>query len=82
MTGFHLTTATVLPLAAVPLTYAGGQLASAIAAPITGFGYDRVGHRVLHVLPLLIAAVAVLQLATWVLLAVTGRHLRVRRPAD
>ncbi|SDB80031.1 Major Facilitator Superfamily protein [Raineyella antarctica] len=61
---FHLVQARVLPLAAVPVVYAAGQGASALAALATGHGYDRWGPRVLYVLPVLVALVPVLAF-TW-----------------
>lgn len=58
--GFHLQHEHVLPLAAIPLAYAAGQAASAVVALLTGFSYDRIGARVLFVLPVLVTAVPVL----------------------
>ncbi|TDO91810.1 MFS transporter [Enemella evansiae] len=59
MIGFHLSSTGLLPLAAIPLAYAGGQLVAALAALVTGLGYDRVGGRVLYALPLLVLLVPV-----------------------
>ena len=70
--GYHLVTAGVVPLAAVPVVYAAGQAASAVAALATGFAYDRVGARVLIVLPLLVAAVPVFAFSRAVGMAVAG----------
>lgn len=54
---FHLTAAGLLPVAAVPLVYAGAMLAEAAAALATGWVYDRRGARVLLGLPVLVALV-------------------------
>jgi MFS family permease len=69
---YHLTTDNVLPLAAVPLVYAAGMAAAALAALITGFAYDRLGGRVLFALPAMIAGVPALAFSRTVALAVTG----------
>jgi len=61
---FHLDQAHLLPLAAIPVAYAGAQAASGLVALGNGYAYDRVGPRVLYVLPVLIAAVPVLAF-TW-----------------
>ena len=65
--GFHLERDAVLPLAAIPLAYAGGQAASAVVALATGFTYDRIGARVLFALPAIITLVPVLafQASPW-----------------
>jgi MFS family permease len=54
---FHLTRDQVVPVAAVPLIYAGAMAAEALAALVTGWLYDRVKSRVLLALPFLVAAV-------------------------
>ncbi len=69
---FHLVSDHVLPLAAVPLVYAAGQGASALAALATGHGYDRWGARVLYVLPALVTLVPLLAFTGSVPLAVLG----------
>lgn len=70
--GFHLERAAVLPLAAIPLTYAAGQAASAIVALLTGFGYDRVGARGLFALPVIVTLVPVLAFSRSAWVAVAG----------
>lgn len=57
---FHLTRAQVLPVAAVPVVYAGAMAVGALAALATGWAYDRVAGRVLLVLPVLVVLVPVL----------------------
>lgn len=58
--GFHLATRELVPTAGIPLVYAAAMAAGALAAVATGEVYDRVGGRVLLVLPLLVAAVPAL----------------------
>ncbi len=70
--GFHLDSENVLPLAAIPLAYAAGQAASAVTALVTGFSYDRVGARVLFVLPVMVTAVPVLAFSQSAWVAVVG----------
>lgn len=60
---FHLTAAGILPLSAVPLVYAAGMAAGALAALASGYVYDKKGTAVLVVLPFLIAPVPVLALS-------------------
>ena len=62
----------MLPLAAIPLAYAAGQAASAVTALVTGFSYDRVGARVLFVLPVMVTAVPVLAFSQSAWVAVVG----------
>lgn len=69
---FHLDRDHVLPLAAIPLAYAGGQAASAIAALATGFTYDRIGPRVLYALPAIVTVVPVLAFTRTPWVAVAG----------
>jgi MFS family permease len=54
--GFHLVEADVVSAAGVPLMYAAAMAVAALAALATGVAYDRVGARVLLVLPVLTAA--------------------------
>ncbi|MFZ2504011.1 MAG: MFS transporter, partial [Nocardioides sp.] len=61
--GYHLADADLVPVAAVPLVYAGAMAAEAIAALVTGFVYDRVGGAVLLVLPILVAPLPALVFA-------------------
>ncbi|MEU6660072.1 MFS transporter [Streptomyces sp. NPDC046821] len=57
---YHLVARGLLPTAAVPLIYAAAMAVAAVAALATGWMYDRVGPRVLIVLPFLSAAVPAL----------------------
>ena len=69
--GYHLVEAGLVSAAVVPVVYAMAMGLEALAALGTGFAYDRVGHRVLLVLPLLIALVPPLAFAgqLWPVLA-------------
>lgn len=69
---YHLTTDKLLPVAAVPLVYAAAMAVAALAALATGFSYDRLGARVLYLLPALVAAVPALAFSSSVTLAVAG----------
>lgn len=62
--GYHLTVDGLLPVAAVPLVYAGAMAVEAVAALVVGGVYDRTGTRVLLVVPLLVAAVPALALGS------------------
>ena len=55
--GYHLSVDGLVPVAAVPLVYAGAMAAEAVAALLVGSVYDRTGARVLLVVPLLVAVV-------------------------
>lgn len=57
---FHLSQAGIVNLAAVPLVFALGMLAGAVAALASGRVYDRVGGAVLLIVPLLTAGVPLL----------------------
>lgn len=59
---FHLTDARLVPLASAPLVYALAMAVAAVAAPLTGVLYDRVGPGVLLVVPVLTAFVVPLVL--------------------
>lgn len=61
---YHLDREHLLPLAAIPLAYAGGQAASGLVSLATGYAYDRIGARVLYVLPALVTLVPILAF-TW-----------------
>jgi MFS family permease len=61
--GFHLAEADLVRPALVPVVYAGAMAVQAVSALATGFAYDRVGARVLLVLPFLVALVPLLALA-------------------
>lgn len=69
---YHLVDARLLTAAAVPLVYAAAQLVDAAAALVTGWGYDRVGPRVLVSLPVLAAVVPLLAFTRTVWVAVAG----------
>ncbi len=69
---YHLDRAHLLPLAAIPLAYAGAQAASGLVALVNGYAYDRVGARVLYVLPVLIVLVPVLAFTWTPWIAVAG----------
>ena len=68
--GFHLTVAGLVPVAAVPLVYAGAMGVEALAALGIGLVYDRHGATVLYAVPVLVALVPPLALAgqLWVVL--------------
>lgn len=59
---YHVDRAGLLPLSAVPLVYAAGMLAAALAAPLTGWVFDRRGPGVLLVVPAMTACVPALVL--------------------
>jgi MFS family permease len=59
---FHVSKAGLVPLASVPLVYALGMAAAAVAAPVTGWLYDRRGAAVLYAVPVMTAFVPVLVL--------------------
>jgi len=69
---FHLEHAHLAPLAAIPLVYAVGMAAAAIAAVVVGWAYDRSASAVLFVVPLLTAFVPSLALAGSVGLVILG----------
>ena len=60
---FHLVDDRLLAVSAVPLVYAAAMAVQAVSALATGFAYDRVGPRVLLVLPALVALVPALAFA-------------------
>ena len=69
---FHLTADNIVSLAIVPVIYAAAQAASAVAALVNGFGYDKVGPRTLYALPVLVALVPTLAFRTSALVCVAG----------
>lgn len=69
---FHLTEANLVPLAAVPLVFALGMAAGAVAALVTGRLYDRVGGSSLLLVPVLAAGVPLLTLSESVGAALVG----------
>lgn len=60
---YHLTVAGLVPVATVPIIYAGAMLAEALAAGVVGWLYDRVSMKVLYAVPLLVAIVPGLALS-------------------
>lgn len=60
--GYHLTVDGLVPVAAVPLVYAGAMAVEAVAALVVGSLYDRSGAKVLFVVPVLVAVVPALAL--------------------
>ena len=69
---YHLVQADLVTAALVPVVYAMAMGLEAVAALATGFTYDRIGHRVLLVLPVLIALVPPLAFAGQVWPALAG----------
>ncbi|MFJ8383888.1 MFS transporter [Streptomyces sp. NPDC094438] len=69
---FHLVERGMLAVAWVPVLYAGAMAVDALAALATGWAYDRIGPRVLAVLPLLAAAVPALAFTRTLVTAVCG----------
>lgn len=61
---YHLVQDGVVAVAWVPVIYAGAMAAEAVAALVVGWRFDRVGGRVLLVLPVLVAAVPALVFST------------------
>jgi MFS-type transporter involved in bile tolerance (Atg22 family) len=70
--GFHLAEADLVRPALVPVVYAGAMAVEAVSALATGLAYDRVGARVLLVLPFLVAVVPMLALADRLGVALAG----------
>ncbi len=69
---FHLVATGLLPPALVPVLYAAAMAVDAVAALASGWLFDRVGLRVLLVLPVLAAAVPWLGFSNNTALAVAG----------
>jgi hypothetical protein len=70
--GFHLSDAGLVGAATVPVVYAVAMAVEAVAALGTGWVYDRIGARVLLVLPFLVALVPLLALANTLGIALAG----------
>jgi hypothetical protein len=70
--GFHLSDAGLVRPAMVPVVYAVAMAVEALSALGTGLAYDRVGARVLLVLPFLVALVPLLSLADRLGVALAG----------
>jgi len=69
---FHLTAGGLLAVAAVPLVFAVGMAAAAVAAVIVGRAYDRMGGRVLLAVPALVIAIPALAFSGSLVLVVIG----------
>ncbi len=69
---FHQVSRGIVSVAWVPVIYAAAMAADAVAALLTGWAYDRVGGRVLAVLPVLAAAVPVLAFSSHLGLVLAG----------
>jgi MFS family permease len=70
--GFHLSDAGLVRPALVPVVYAVAMAVEAVSALATGLAYDRVGARVLLVLPFLVALVPLLALGNQLAVAIAG----------
>jgi MFS family permease len=70
--GYHLTVEGLVPVASVPVVYAGAMAVEAVAALLVGWAYDRAGTRILLVVPVLVALVPALALGGTVLLVLAG----------
>jgi len=70
--GYHLAVREVLPVATIPLVYAGAMAVDGLAALAAGWAYDRVGTRSLLAVPVLAALVPVLTFTTRPAVAVAG----------
>lgn len=68
---FHLATAHVLPLAAIPVLYAAAMGVDALAALASGWAYDRAGRRMLAAVPVL-SVVALLAFTGGAVTAIAG----------
>jgi MFS family permease len=69
---FHLVEAAVVPVAGIPLLYAAAMAAGAVAALLTGAAYDRIGGRVLLILPVIVAIAPALAFGTTLTAALIG----------
>ena len=69
---YHLVRDGLVAVAWVPVVYAGAMAAEAVAALVVGWQFDRVGGRVLLVLPVLVAAVPALVFSAVWPVALTG----------
>lgn len=70
--GYHLTVGGLVPVATVPVVYAGAMAVEALAALGVGLVYDRRGGAVLYAVPILVALVPPLALAGSVPLSLVG----------
>jgi predicted MFS family arabinose efflux permease len=69
---FHLVTARLLSVSAVPVLYAAAMVVDAVAAVVTGYAYDRFGAGVLVALPVVAATVPALAFSGTVVVAIAG----------
>lgn len=69
---FHLTEGGLVVLAAVPLVFAVGMVAAAVASIVTGRAYDRFGAGALLVVPVLVAGIPILTFSTSLVLVLVG----------
>lgn len=72
---FHMVAQGLLPVAAIPVLYAGVMLVDAGAALASGWAYDRFGARTLLVLPVIAALVPALAFSSQVGLVIIGALL-------
>ena len=70
--GYHLTVEKLVPVATVPVVYAGAMAVEALAALGVGLVYDRRGGAVLYAVPVLVALVPPLALSGSVWLSLVG----------
>jgi hypothetical protein len=70
--GYHLTVGGLVPVAVVPVVYAGAMGVEALAALGVGVAYDRFGGAVLFAVPVLVALVPPLALTGSLTLALVG----------
>jgi MFS family permease len=70
--GYHLTVDGLVPVAVVPVVYAGAMGVEALAALGVGVAYDRLGGAVLFAVPVLVALVPPLALTGSLTLALVG----------
>ncbi|MEO6471640.1 MAG: MFS transporter [Aeromicrobium sp.] len=70
--GFHLSEQKIVPIAAVPVLYALAMAVAAVAALVSGWFYDKVGGKVLLILPLLVALIPALALSSSLALVIVG----------
>lgn len=69
---FHLTEGGLITLAAVPLVFAMGMVAGAVAPVLTGRAYDSFGGGVLLAVPVLVACIPILTFSTSFTLVLVG----------
>ncbi len=70
--GYHLTVGGLVPVATVPIVYAGAMGVEALAALVVGVAYDRFGGAVLFAVPVLVALVPPLALTGSLPLVLVG----------